>query len=279
MINICRAFACLVFCLPAITAAQPASPDAVVQNLNGKVVYLRSLYVENELTFDSQGNVTGTATPGPFSVSLIKIERVHLTGSALDITGHRGTLIPREATALTVFDFLKFREKIHIHIAVEPTHPEALQPLVNKVLATSFADALVGRTTEEQKSAMDSLPSLLPLGLTSPAQPPSPSTVAYGKKVDVMKPGAGVQSPKVLYAVGPDFTQKARDERTGGIVVLNLIVDRSGYPTHIRVRRTLNTGLDRNAIIAVSQYRFAPAIYQNQPVPVEVNIEVNFRIR
>jgi periplasmic protein TonB len=28
----------------------------------------------------------------------------------------------------------------------------------------------------------------------------------------------------------------------------------------------------------VSQYRFAPAMYQGRPVPVEVNIEVNFRI-
>jgi TonB family protein len=37
-------------------------------------------------------------------------------------------------------------------------------------------------------------------------------------------------------------------------------------------------GLDQKAVEAVRHYRFKPATLQGKPVPVEVNIEVNFRI-
>jgi TonB family protein len=37
-------------------------------------------------------------------------------------------------------------------------------------------------------------------------------------------------------------------------------------------------GLDEQALAAVTQYKFKPATLQGKPVPVEVSIEVNFRI-
>jgi protein TonB len=37
-------------------------------------------------------------------------------------------------------------------------------------------------------------------------------------------------------------------------------------------------GLDEKAIEAVKQYRFKPAMLNGKAVPVEVNVEVNFRI-
>src|SRR5665213_4339129 len=36
-------------------------------------------------------------------------------------------------------------------------------------------------------------------------------------------------------------------------------------------------GLDEKAVEAVKQYRFKPAMEGGKPVPVELNIEVNFR--
>jgi TonB family protein len=37
-------------------------------------------------------------------------------------------------------------------------------------------------------------------------------------------------------------------------------------------------GLDEKALEAVRQYKFKAATYQGKAVPVEINIEVNFRI-
>src|SRR5277367_6725072 len=87
------AFVCLSFCLPLFGMAQSNSPEDVAENLKGKVVFIRGMYVENDLKFDPQGNPIGTATPGPFSLSTFKIEKSHLKGATLELTGHRGIFI------------------------------------------------------------------------------------------------------------------------------------------------------------------------------------------
>jgi TonB family protein len=66
--------------------------------------------------------------------------------------------------------------------------------------------------------------------------------------------------------------------RTKGVSVVSLIVDQLGNPQRIVTVRPLGHGLDEKAIEAVRQYHLKPAMLQGQPVPVEVNIEVNFRI-
>ena len=52
-------------------------------------------------------------------------------------------------------------------------------------------------------------------------------------------------------------------------------------PPEVRIVRSLDPtfGLDREAVAAVKQWRFAPALRQGQPVPVLVPIEVSFTLR
>jgi TonB family protein len=87
-----------------------------------------------------------------------------------------------------------------------------------------------------------------------------------------------VRAPFLRYAPDPVYTQEARQARIQGVVLVGLIVDATGAPREIRVIRPLGHGLDEQAVIAVSQYRFTPAQYHGKPVPVEINIEVNFRL-
>jgi TonB family protein len=44
------------------------------------------------------------------------------------------------------------------------------------------------------------------------------------------------------------------------------------------VQRTLGLGLDEKAIEAVRKWKFEPAMKNGQPVAVQVNVEVNFRL-
>ena len=94
----------------------------------------------------------------------------------------------------------------------------------------------------------------------------------------VYRPGGGVSSPKVIYAVDPEFSDEARRQKYQGVVVLSLIVDAQGNPQHIHVQRQLGMGLDEKALEAVRQYKFKPAQKDGKPVPVEINIEVNFQL-
>jgi TonB family protein len=91
----------------------------------------------------------------------------------------------------------------------------------------------------------------------------------------VYRIGAAVSAPKLISAPDPEFPS---GEREGGVVVVSCIVDDKGQPWKIHVVRSLSDTFDKNAVRAVEQYRFTPAmLHDAQPVAVELNIEVNFR--
>lgn len=90
--------------------------------------------------------------------------------------------------------------------------------------------------------------------------------------------GGGVSPPVVVYSVDAEFSDEARRAKYQGVSVVSLIVDAHGMPQRIRVTRKLGMGLDEKAVEAVKQYKFKPAMFQGKPVPVEITIEVNFRI-
>lgn len=94
----------------------------------------------------------------------------------------------------------------------------------------------------------------------------------------VMQPGGGVSAPVLIYSVDPEFSDEARRAKYQGICVVSLIVDKQGNPQNIRVVRALGMGLDQKAEEAVRQYKFKPAYYKGHPVPVLIDVEVNFRI-
>jgi TonB family protein len=90
--------------------------------------------------------------------------------------------------------------------------------------------------------------------------------------------GGGVSAPVVTYSVDPEYSDEARRAKYTGIVMVSLVVDAQGLPEQVHVARSLGMGLDERAIEAVRQYKFKPAMYQGKPVPVQVQIEVNFQI-
>jgi periplasmic protein TonB len=90
--------------------------------------------------------------------------------------------------------------------------------------------------------------------------------------------GGSVTAPKIIYAVDPEFTDEARRAKFQGDCTVTLIVDAQGLPQRIRVVQRLGMGLDERAVEAVKQYKFKPATFKGKPVPVEINVEVIFRI-
>jgi protein TonB len=90
--------------------------------------------------------------------------------------------------------------------------------------------------------------------------------------------GGGVAAPQLIFAPDPEFSDEARRAKFQGVCVVSVVVDVQGNPQQVQVVRHLGMGLDQKAVDAVKQYRFKPATLQGKPVPVEVNIEVTFRI-
>ena len=101
--------------------------------------------------------------------------------------------------------------------------------------------------------------------------PGADETVVVAKKIGVIPPLA-IHQPK------PEYTELARKDKVEGVVVVSLVVDEQGLPQHLKVTRGLGDGLDENAIKAVKQYRFNPAMENGKPVAVYLNIEVDFKL-
>ena len=50
------------------------------------------------------------------------------------------------------------------------------------------------------------------------------------------------------------------------------MVDASGLPERVTIVKSLGPDFDQSARDAVKQYRFEPAIFKGQPVPVSVKL-------
>jgi TonB family protein len=91
---------------------------------------------------------------------------------------------------------------------------------------------------------------------------------------------AQVQTPpKVVSKVEPNYTDDARTAKIEGPVVLSLIVDAQGRAQKIRVTKSLDKGMDQEAIAAIEKWHFAPGIKDGKPVRVAATIQVNFHLR
>lgn len=94
----------------------------------------------------------------------------------------------------------------------------------------------------------------------------------------VFKVGGGVSGPKLIYQPDPEYSEEARKAKFQGTCVLWVVVGPDGRARDIRVARTLGLGLDEKAIEAVKTWRFEPAMKDNKPVAVQINVEVSFRL-
>lgn len=95
---------------------------------------------------------------------------------------------------------------------------------------------------------------------------------------EVYKVGGDVTSPKLVHKVEPKYTKHAKKAKLKGKVVLSAIINDQGTPENIEVVKILDSGLDAEAVKAVSQWQFKPAEKSGKPVAVKIEIQVNFRL-
>jgi TonB family protein len=96
----------------------------------------------------------------------------------------------------------------------------------------------------------------------------------------VYRPGGAVSAPRVIREVKPKYTTDAMLHKVEGTVVLEFVVRSDGRPSDIRVLRSLDPGgLDEQAMIAASEWRFDPGRLGAKPVDVLVTLYLDFSLR
>lgn len=87
-----------------------------------------------------------------------------------------------------------------------------------------------------------------------------------------------VTPPKAIYTPDPAYSEEARQAKYQGTVVLWTVIGKDGQVKRIVVTRRLGKGLDEAAVAAVRTWTFEPALRNGEPVPVQADVEVNFRL-
>ena len=76
----------------------------------------------------------------------------------------------------------------------------------------------------------------------------------------------------------PDYSEKARQEKHEGTVLIKAVIDSQGHIGDVRLLRPLGFGLDKLAIDTVRTWEFKPATCKGRPIPISVIVEITFRL-
>jgi protein TonB len=95
------------------------------------------------------------------------------------------------------------------------------------------------------------------------------------------QPGNGVTSPIPIRRGTPQYTVEAMRARAQGIITVQCVVEPDGQCGEVRILHEFEPpfGLDREALDAARRWRFRPGMRNGEPVPVLVNLEIEFNIR
>jgi TonB family protein len=88
----------------------------------------------------------------------------------------------------------------------------------------------------------------------------------------------GVTPPHLKKGSDPEYTDNARRRKIQGTVVLQCIITSTGTTRDVSVTRSLEPGLDKQAVETVRDWQFDPGTKDGSPVSVKVTIEVTFRL-
>ena len=94
----------------------------------------------------------------------------------------------------------------------------------------------------------------------------------------VYTPGGDVKPPKVIHYVEPAFPNTSKAAFIEGVVKLKTTVTTEGLPIDVEVTHGLNAEEDKNAIDAVTRWRFQPGTKAGEAVYVRVGIEIAFHL-
>jgi len=104
-------------------------------------------------------------------------------------------------------------------------------------------------------------------------RPPAPPVLPQRVRV-----GGNVMAAKLISQVKPVYPQSARDAGIEGVVHLQGIIGPDGTFLTLRVMSSSDGDLARAALEAVRQWRYQPTMLNLEPIEVQTEVEVEFKL-
>jgi len=188
------------------------------------------------------------------------------------------------AGALTVPLLKDARGRGDVPLRIEIAAPSGTDfgPVLDAIFAESPVDLVPSMPAPWQEYARshflpaDTAPPSTSTSSAVPASDGSTSTQDQSAVPFVM--GGSISTPQLLHSKEPKFNKAIHTREHSGDVLIGLTVQKDGLPSDVHILRPTGLGLDESAVDAVQHYVFKPAMRNGSPVPVKLNVEVNFQI-
>ncbi|MGD0741367.1 MAG: energy transducer TonB [Terracidiphilus sp.] len=338
-------------------ASQAAEPpgsiteDELRKQLEGKDLFLRGGYLDNNLTFNEHGGLIGHSPQGSYTLSGIRIDKVHLMKHKVELTGARYGLhflgaLPYEDPTKAVDRVNVTPKKKEVRITIDrelvvkpkkenekgkgkgkvppaakpapaptpttaanaPTPPagapapnpettdvnEAQAEMAKAPEAERPADAKSVTTTlspaHANKVLEDALGNIFAQGFDARMMAAMPGFWklyydAVANKTDyqpadpnVLRQNMVDKKAQLKSTFEPASNQFAQDYGVAGMSEYHVVIGADGKAGEIAVARPIGFGLDESAVDSIRKATFDPAIKDGKPVPVMLNMVVEFRI-
>lgn len=279
--------------------------------LVGKALYLRGGYLENTLEFDEHGGLITKSPQGSYTLSGIQIDKVRLTKHKVALEGARyglhfvGQLAYEDPTsAVDRVRITPKKKKVKItidrEIVVKPKKgkdKEADQPKASPAETAEAERPAVanGRTTTTSpahatRELKDALDRIFAQGLDERMMAAMPDFwklyyQAAAAKVDYRPKDATVlrqnlvdKKARLVSTFEPASNEFAQANAVAGMSLYHTVIGADGKPGEIAIGRPIGFGLDENAVESIRKASFEPAIKDGKPVPVLLDLVVQFRI-
>ena len=105
-----------------------------------------------------------------------------------------------------------------------------------------------------------------------PAPPPPPP------QRGPIRTGGQIETPELVHRVEPYYPPVAVAAHLEGIVILEAIVDRDGTVAELKVLRSGGVLLDREALLAVRQWRYKPLLLNGQRERFILTVTLSFHL-
>jgi outer membrane biosynthesis protein TonB len=325
---------------PEAVQAGSITEDELKQLLVGKPLYLRGGYLDNSLSFNEHGVLSGHSPQGSYTLSAVQIDKVRLTKHKVELTGARYGLhflgaLPYEDPTKSM-DRVKITPKkkvlkitIDRELVVTPKKKKdkdkkgkaeawnrkgpaadssiqtAAPPVLSEAEQTQAEIAAapveerpadpgsITRTTSPAhatKMLKDALDQVFAQGFDERLMASMPDFwklyyQAVAAKTDyrpkdpaVLRQNTVDKKARLLSTFEPESNEYAQANAVAGMALYHTVIGADGRPGEIAVGRPIGFGLDENAVKAIRKATFEPAMKGGKPVPVLLDLVVQFRI-
>ncbi len=305
--------------------APPVTEEELRQRLLGRPLYLRGLYLDDNLHFNMTGDLVGTSKKGSWTLCALVIDHVKMSAKKVELEGVRyGIHFEGEgnwAEQATSFDKIPITPKkkhllieIDRQVVVKPKKEKGEKKEKDKAKQKAADDKTPANTgakagTEEKPAAA---PTPRPGETFSPGESAEHLRTAlngiFAPELDakmieempdywqyfyqaqnshkmltptdpkILRPGPGVDGPHLVAHVTPPSNDYAQKADVAGVASYMVILGTDGKPAAVAVYRPIGFGLDENAVAAIENAKFTPAVKDGKAVMSVIDLAVNFRI-